>query len=291
MSPKLKQKPKPKFQQAVKKLTEFAEDEELTNKGETNKGEIREMKELSRETERETEEVEKEKISGMDEKKNREIVIPGQVLSTGLDFLPGEGTIREGNNIIATRFGLLDTYGRLVKVIPLTGIYLPKKWDFVIGKIVDITPVGWQVDINSIVFGMIAISEGARGYVTGKTDMMKYFTVGDSVAVKISEIGMRGAELTFKGPGLKKLESGLMIEVNPNKVPRVIGKMGSMITLIKTETDCNIMIGQNGVIWINGQDVEKEILAKEAIKFVERNSHISDLTEKVKIFLKSRGKK
>jgi len=92
-------------------------------------------------------------------------------------------------------------------------------------------------------------------------------------------------DLTMKGPGLRKLTGGRLITVNPAKVPRVVGKKGSMVTMIKDYTGCHIIVGQNGRIWISGKTPHDEWLASEAISMIDRLAHISGLTEKVKDFL------
>jgi len=62
--------------------------------------------------------------------------------------------------------------------------------------------------------------------------------------------------------------------------------------MIKQATDCKIIVGQNGVIWIQGEDPKLEILAVETIKKIEKQAHISGLTDKIKDFLeKKTGKK
>ena len=87
------------------------------------------------------------------------------------------------------------------------------------------------------------------------------------------------------GPGLRKIRGGKVIEINAYKVPRIIGKQGSMITMIKDATGCSIFAGQNGRIWIRGQTPEAEMLATKAIEIVENESHIPGLTDRVKKFL------
>ena len=57
-------------------------------------------------------------------KEEREIVIPGEIIKKGEEFLPGDGTRREGENIVASRYGLKDEQERLIKVIPLSGVYI-----------------------------------------------------------------------------------------------------------------------------------------------------------------------
>ena len=37
---------------------------------------------------------------------NKQIVVPGEVLAEGMDFLPGEGTFRDGEHVVSSRIGL-----------------------------------------------------------------------------------------------------------------------------------------------------------------------------------------
>jgi exosome complex component RRP4 len=97
-------------------------------------------------------------------------------------------------------------------------------------------------------------------------------------------------DLSARGPGLKKLQGGRIINVNPNKVPRIIGKQGSMVSMIKDATGCRIVVGQNGVVWIDGLP-EGELIAVEAIAMIEEKSHLTGLTDKVKAFLEKKTKK
>jgi exosome complex component RRP4 len=62
-----------------------------------------------------------------------------------------------------------------------------------------------------------------------------------------------------------------------------------MIAMLKNETKCNIFIGQNGRIWITGRDHEMELAIKSLLK-IERETHISGLTDRVTRFLKEQKK-
>jgi len=57
----------------------------------------------------------------------RRIVVPGEIIVEGDDFLPGEGTRREGSNILASKFGLAEEAGRVVKLIPIFGAFVPRR--------------------------------------------------------------------------------------------------------------------------------------------------------------------
>ncbi len=238
---------------------------------------------------KETEEETKEKVEETDHEKSREVVVPGEVLGKGKDILPGEGTRREGEEIVSSRFGLLDKTDRLVKVIPLSGAYIPRAGNTVIGQIVDVNFNGWNIDVLSTYQAFLPVME-CFGYIN-KKDLTEVYDFNDILVVKIRAVKPRSIELTMKEKGLKKLEGGMLIKVNSARVPRIIGKAGSMVKTIKDETNCNIIVGQNGLVWIKGEKVEDEIIAKKAIEIISEKPFQEGLTEKVKEFLESPKKK
>ena len=210
----------------------------------------------------------------------RKISIPGEVIVSGDEFLPGEGTERRGNDIIALKYGLSEEVNKLVKVIPLTGVYHPRRGNVVLGKVEGITFNGWILNIGTSETAFLPVGEVPK-YVN-KNELDELMDFGDMAVVKIYEINKRGIDLTIKGRGLGKLDEGIIIKVNSHKVPRLIGREGSMINLIKDETECNITVGQNGLVWISGNNIEDELFAKKALIFVAENSFVEGLTDEVK---------
>ena len=210
----------------------------------------------------------------------RKIVIPGEVIVSGNDFLPGEGTERIDKGIVAMKYGLAEESGNLVKVIPLSGVYHPRRGNVVIGSVENITFNGWIIDIGTPGNAFLSLMEVPR-YVN-KNELEGVMDIGDMVITKIWGINKRGIDLSIKSRGLGKIEEGIIVNVNPNKVPRIIGKEGSMIKMINDETGCNITVGQNGLIWIKGNKIDDELFAKKAILFVTEKSFISGLTDEVK---------
>ncbi len=219
----------------------------------------------------------------------RKIVIPGEAIVSGDDYLPGEGTEKRENDIIALRYGLAEESNKLVKIIPLSGPYIPRRGNVVIGKVDLITHNGWVINIGCAENGFLSVNEVPR-YVN-KDAMNEVMSIGDMAVVKIWSMNGRGIDLSLKSRGLGKIHEGMIFKTNPNKVPRVIGKEGSMIKLIKDETGCNITVGQNGYIWIKGDKIEEELLAKKAIEFIVENSFIEGLTEEVEKWFKKNGGK
>lgn len=210
----------------------------------------------------------------------RKVVIPGETIAKGNDLLPGEGTEKRGEEIVALRYGLAEESNRLVKVIPLSGVYNPRRGNVVIGKVELITFNGWVINIGTAENAFLSLTEVPR--FVNKDALDEVMDIGDMAVVKISGINNRGVDATIKSRGLGRIEEGLIVFVNPNKVPRIIGKEGSMINMIKDETKCNITVGQNGLVWIKGDKVEDELYAKKAILFVTEKSFTSGLTDEVK---------
>jgi len=212
----------------------------------------------------------------------RKIVVPGEEVVSG-EYLPGDGTRKEDGKILANRYGLAEVKDNLVKIIPLTGAYIPRAGNVVIGQVVDVTYSGWLMDIKSPANTFLSVSE-CPTYIKG--DLTEYYDIGDMLACEVTTVKSGGVDLTIKGRNLGKFDEGLIMNINPNKVPRIIGKSGSMINLIKEKTNCQITIGQNGVVWILGENIEDEVKAKDAILYVDNQSFISGLTEMVEEYFK-----
>lgn len=224
--------------------------------------------------------------------KDKEIVVPGEVLANGMGYVPGYGSYREGEKIISERLGVVSVDGRAIKLIPLSGRYLPKKGDTIICKVVDVTLNGWRMDTNSAYQAMLSLKEATSEFITRGADLRRYYDIGDYVVCKVSNVTSQMlVDVMMKGPGLKKLKGGRVIEVNPHKVPRIIGKHGSMISMIKEATGCWIIVGQNGMVWLQGEP-HAELLALQAIRMIQSESHLSGLTNRMKDSLeKASGKK
>jgi len=218
----------------------------------------------------------------------RNIVVPGDKLAMGMDYLPASGAFRDGECIRSKVLGILGINGRVLKVIPLKSQYRPRPNDMVIGKITDMTNSVWFAKIDSFRDGVLTVREVPE-YIGDGDDLSQYYNFGDYVLAKVLNVNSTNAGLTMKGPGLRKLSGGRIIEVNSAKVPRVIGKAGSMISAIKEKTGCRVIVGQNGLVWIQGEP-EHEFVAVEAIKLINEKGHLQGLTELVSEFIDKKMK-
>jgi exosome complex component RRP4 len=212
----------------------------------------------------------------------KQLVTPGDLIAEG-DYIAGENTYKEGNKIYASRIGLVDYEDKKVNVVALRAFYTPKVGDTVIGTIVEVGFNGWTVDINAPYEALLRASDVlGRPFRPQKDDLPQVLDVGDLIVAKIvSYDRTHNPQVTVGEPGLGKITRGQIMKITPTKIPRAIGRKGSMISMIKQETGCQIILGLNGVILITGKSLEDEELAMMAIRKIEEESHISGLTDRV----------
>jgi len=216
---------------------------------------------------------------------DKEIVVPGETVAIGMSFLPGKGAYRDNDKILAQRLGMVSVEGKVIKLIPLSGKYIPKMKDRIVGKVFDVLMTGWRLEINSPYSAVMTLKDATSEFIPRGADLTQYYGLGDYVVCQISNVtSQKLIDVSMKGPGLQKLRGGRIIEVNSQKVPRIIGKDGSMVSMIKQATGCNVIVGQNGLIWIDGEP-EKEVIAVKAIKKIEEEAHLGGLTDRMAAWL------
>jgi len=218
----------------------------------------------------------------------REIVIPSQLLGETKDKKAGDGTFVEDGKIYSSLFGVLNIRQQFINVVPLKGRYEPSERDFVIGIVDMALSSSWLVDINAPYPALLHVNEVPWDVEFGETE--RYLNNGDCIMAKVLQIDQeKKLQITLNDRNLYKIKGGLLIDVEPSKVPRIIGKRGSMISLIKQYTKCRIFVGQNGRVWIDGdqQGIKKVI---STIRQIERESLSYGLTSKIEEMLKEEFK-
>lgn len=231
-------------------------------------------------------ESDEEDVSG--DSKEREVVLPGELLSEE-KYKAGVGTYSEDGKIFASQLGIVNFRSNFVNVIPLGGKFIPRVGDQVIGIVMDVGPSNWLVDINSPYPAPMHISEAPWKIEFGDTG--RYLNVGDMILSRILMVDeVKHVQVTMRDHGLRKLQGGQVLEISYSKVPRVIGRNGSMIQMIKNYTGCRIIVGQNGRIWLDG-DFESITLAIKAINMIDKEAQRMGLTDKLREFLERAGRK
>ena len=212
---------------------------------------------------------------------DKEIVIPGDILADE-EYHSGRGTFKENDKVCSSLVGLVAIRDKKISVIPLQSKYIPKRGDVVIGEVTDIRFSMWNLDINSPYSGFLPASDV---FGKEKRELNRTFDVGDVLFLRVVDVDeVKKVKLGLKGRGLGKFRGGILINITPTKVPRLIGKKGSMINMIKDETHCEVIVGQNGVVWVKGEP-GMERVAEKVINMIEDQAHTSGLTDRVRDML------
>lgn len=217
----------------------------------------------------------------------RQLVTPGDLIAEG-EYIAGENTYKENNKIYASRIGIVEYENKKVNVVALKAFYIPRVGDKVIGTIVEVGFNGWTVDINAPYQAMLRASDVlSRPFKPQKDDLSQVLDIGDLVVAEIASYDRtHDPQLSVGEPGLGKITRGQIVRITPTKIPRLIGRKGSMISIITQETGCQIILGLNGVVLVTGKNPEDEELAIMAIHKVEEESHTSGLTDRITQMLK-----
>ena len=213
-------------------------------------------------------------------------VLPGDVITTAPLRLHGN-VVLEGKRILSTAIGLSDVSYDSVRVIPLSGIYLPKVDDLVIGLIKYIHGNSWFADINSCYEGMLLAKDVfGRGSNATLDEMKASLDKSDLILARIANSDRtREPLLSISGQNLGKIDSGELVKISPTKIPRLIGKHGSMIQTIEASTNATITIGQNGLIVLKCDDITGLKKAVKSIKMMDKALHNTNLEERIQNIL------
>jgi len=218
-----------------------------------------------------------------------QFVLPGDVIVTG-DYRPEQNVILEGNKLMSTAIGFSEIKDDLVTVTPLIGLYTPKTDDLVIGKIVSHNALSWEVDINSYYSGILTASDiFGKDYSPSRDDLSLKLKIGDIILARIANVNSRDPLITIIGENLGKIDAGELVKISPAKIPRLLGKHKSMIQSIEASTNATITVGQNGLIVVSCDETNGLLKALAAIRMVDEQAHLVNLTDKVKKMLESDG--
>ncbi|MGC8993786.1 MAG: exosome complex RNA-binding protein Rrp4 [Pyrobaculum sp.] len=214
----------------------------------------------------------------------RQLIFPGDVIATTDSKVEGPVYVDNGR-YRSLVVGLVEFREDGVVVVPLEGTYKPKKGDVVVGYVTDVLATGWEIDVRSFMPAYLPVSEALHRHVDLETTPLTTFlNVGDVVIAKVKDVDLTDEYpiiLTLKEERVGKVESGTVVEITPVKVPRLIGKRGSMLNTLM-EVGCDIIVGQNGRVWIRCRDTRDEVFLATLVRKIEAESHVMGLTDRIR---------
>ncbi|OTF78704.1 exosome complex component RRP4-like protein [Euroglyphus maynei] len=208
-----------------------------------------------------------------DRVKKHKYVLPGDCITTDINFMRGHGTFHDDfleedsidndsndndgtiveKRLVSSLAGIVEPINRLISVRPLRTRYVGAIGDVVVGRIIDVQQKRWKVETNSRLSSILQLSsvnlpggELRRRTSEDELLMRNYLTKGDLICAEVQTIYDDGS-LGLYTRSLKygKLGQGLVVQVSP-----------SMIAKRKIHTHnlpCGIylVLGNNGLIFIS----------------------------------------
>ena len=214
------------------------------------------------------------------------LVLPGdEIPDRGLQ--PGFGTYRVGKRVFASVMGYATWREPFVRVVPFAGRYAPKPRDVIVGIVQDVQKTFYLLDIDASRWAPLHTS--GTPWEPGPGELDQFLRIGDAVLVAVENLDATGKiGVTMKGEDLGKLSGGTILSISPAKIPRVIGKGGSMIHTITRLTGTRVAVGQNGRIWVEGSP-DGIHRVRECLRIIEEEGQRPGLTERIEEFLRMTG--
>lgn len=194
--------------------------------------------------------------------------MPGDLISE--HRIMTRNTYVQGGKTYSSVLGMYEEATK--EVIPLEGVWNPRIEDVVVGIVEEARNKVYI--INLAYFGRSLL-------ISGKFDKYE-FNIGDVISAVIKDVEDNNT-IILEDP--QTLRGGTVLDIKPKKIPRVIGKKSTMIRQVAEATGTHIIVGMNGLIWMNGGNIT---LTTEALLKIEREAHLSGLTETIKKFLEEK---
>lgn len=197
---------------------------------------------------------------------NKEIVLPGSLL-TDNNYKLGRGTYKENGKIYSSITGLVYFESEQIKVIPLKDTYSPNYGDLVIGRVTGSSYSSWSIAINSTYHGFLPTTEL---YDKNEPNINNIINIKDMLLLRVANVDeINRVKLTLRSRGLGKFNQGTIIKVKQPTIHFLSEENAFLTTMIQEYTYTDVIIGKNGLIWINGlkENIERII---EIIELIEK---------------------
>ena len=199
------------------------------------------------------------------------LVTPGMVIGPASGKRAGSGTIAENNEFIATRLGWLNERNDVVSVLPINSAYMPRSGDLIIGYVAEVRNNLWFFDVNGPFQALLPMSLAPWKVEYGST--RQHLGIGDAALARIQEVDeTHNMVLTMKGVGLRRLNEGAVVSIPVNLIDTIRGENNATLSRIRDATNCRIIVGDNGRVWIHGDS--KDMLAtRQLIQALQQEGH------------------
>lgn len=172
--------------------------------------------------------------------------------------LKGHGTLDMGKNVIATVCGVVERVNKLVYVRPLRARYKPDIGDIIVGRVIEVAPKRWRLEINFMQDAVLMLSSmnlpdgiQRRRTAIDELNMRSIFVENDVICAEVRGFQHDGSlHLQARSQKYGKLERGKLLKIPPYLVKRRKQHFHHL-----DQYGVDLIFGCNGFIWV-GEHVD-----------------------------------
>ncbi|XP_061590090.1 exosome complex component RRP4 [Cololabis saira] len=188
-------------------------------------------------------------VSAADQK---DLVVPGDVITPEAGFMRGHGTYVDDDKLTASVAGQVERVDKLICVRPFQTRFYGEIGDVVVGRITEVQQKRWKVETNSRLDSMLLLSsinlpggELRRRSVEDELTMREYLEEGDLISAEVQSVFSDGS-LSLHTRSLKygKLGQGVLVQVSPSLIKRQKSHFHNL------PCGASIILGNNGYVWL-----------------------------------------
>ncbi|KAH6821782.1 ribosomal RNA processing 4 [Perilla frutescens var. hirtella] len=173
-------------------------------------------------------------------------------------ILKGHGTAEMDGRVVATLCGVVERVNKLVYVRPLRARYKPEIGDIIIGRVIEVAPKRWRLEINFsqdavLMLSSMNLPDGIqrRRTAVDELNMRSIFEENDVICAEVRGFQHDGClHLQARSQKYGKLKSGQLLTIPPYLVKRRKQHFHYL-----DQYGIDLILGCNGFIWV-GEHVE-----------------------------------
>ncbi|XP_051218300.1 exosome complex component RRP4 homolog [Lolium perenne] len=178
------------------------------------------------------------------------------------NILKGHGTTDQDGEVVATLCGVVERVNKLVYVRTLRARYKPEVGDIIVGRVIEIAPKRWRLEINFsqdavLMLSSMNLPDGIqrRRTAVDELNMRSIFEENDVVCAEVRGFQHDGSlHLQARSQKYGKLKRGQLLTVPPYLVKRRKQHFHHL-----EQYDVDLILGCNGFIWVGEHVVVNEI--------------------------------
>jgi len=197
--------------------------------------------------------------AGADDDDDVRIAVAGTSIASSHVFMKGHGTFLSSNSdeILSSMCGTVERVNKLISVRPARSRYAAEVGDLVIGRVTEVGPKRWKVDINAKTDSALQLSSinlpggiQRRKVESDELQMRNFFQENDLLVAEVQMMFQdNSSALHTRSLRYGKLKNGVLVTASPNLIQR----LKSHFVHLRDDDlmlDVDLIIGLNGYIWI-----------------------------------------